>query len=53
VLLDHQEARKHLTASEIQEVLEPEAYCGNCAAQVDRVVAVLRGKMSSQWLSRS
>ena len=53
VLLEHQEARKYLVESEIQKVLDPETYCGNCATQVDRVVAVLRGKMSSQWLSRS
>ena len=52
VLLDHQEARKYLTQSEIQKALDPKAYCGNCAAQVNRVVAALQDKLKNQWSSR-
>lgn len=47
VLLEHQEARKYLTASEIEDLLDPKTYCGNCAAQVDKVVAAFQNRIKN------
>ncbi len=47
VLLEYQEARKYLTESEIEDLLDPKAYCGNCAAQVDKVVVAFQNRMKN------
>lgn len=47
VLLGHQEVRKYLNQAEIESLLDPKEYCGNCSSQVDKVVTAFQNKIEN------